>query len=431
MREVLRGAMTAFPLRGLGAALAFFLNVVLARVVGAEDMGVYYLALTITTVASTIGTLGLGNVLVRQTAAGAAQDDWSTLKATAVMGTRMSLLCAAAVTILLAVAAPWLAADLMQKPELAVPLQWMALTIIPQTQMQLHAQLLRGLKKIALSQVIRNIDIPLLTMIFIAVLGGTYGASGAAWSFTLANVIAAVMASWMWRRTVGPGGSSDVSVSRRDLLRHGFPILQTNLINLSLNPATTLMLGAMSTSISVAIFAVAFRTAMLTRFALMSVNSIAGPKFAELHGTADRRSLASTSRRSAFLITLVAAPLFLFIVIFPGWTMGLFGEAFVEGANVLVILALGQFIAAICGSVGYLLMMSGNEKALRNNTLVSGLFSLVLNLILIPSYGVIGAAISGCTAMVIRSILGTIQVYRHLGILPFFVRAPSEDVSEA
>ena len=56
MREVLRGAMVAFPLRLVSAGLVFALNILLARILGAEDTGLYYLALTITTIATTVAT---------------------------------------------------------------------------------------------------------------------------------------------------------------------------------------------------------------------------------------------------------------------------------------------------------------------------------------------------------------------------------------
>ena len=430
MREVLRGTLTAAPLRAIGAGLALVLNILLARLLGADGAGLYFLALTVATIASTIGTAGLGQVLVRHTAANAARDDLAAAKATARRGTRLSLLCAITVSVLLLLIAPWAADALLGKPELGLPLQWMALTILPQTQLQLHAQLLRGLKKIALSQILRNVDVPLLTMVFLVLLAGTYGVTGAVWSFSLANAITAVAAAWAWRQAVGPVAARREAASAGDLLSSGGLILQTNLMNLLIGPIATLLLGSMAPAAAVAVFAVAFRTARLTRFALMAVNSISAPKFAALHSAADAKALTATARRSSLLITLIASPLLLLFVVFPGWTMSLFGAAFVEGAEVLMILALGQFVAALCGSVGYLLMMSGHEKRLRNNTAIAAVVALGLNLLLIPELGAVGAAIAVSSAIALRSLLGSIQVYRQLGILPFFLPAPAETTDE-
>jgi hypothetical protein len=91
----------------------------------------------------------------------------------------------------------------------------------------------------------------------------------------------------------------------------------------------------------------------------------------------------------------------------------------------LVILAVAQFIAVLCGSVGPLLIMSGNERQLRNVSAAAFVLCLVLNILLIPEFGALGAAISACVAIVFRNLLGTLQVYRHLHILPFFVKGKS------
>ena len=430
MLEVLRGAMVALPLRVLAAGLAFGFNILLARILGVQNTGIYFLALTITMIATTIANFGLGNVLVRHTAAGAAQDDWNKVHAVARKGTGIALLCAAGLTILLGLSAGWLSEFVLSKPELTMPLRWMTLSILPQAQLLLHAQLLRGLKKIAISQFLRHIDVPVLTMIFLVWLAGMYGVTGAVWSYLLASLITATMAIWFWKRTVPPHQGRDGPVSLRDMLRSGFTLLQSNIMSILINSATTLMLGAMSTSAAVAIYSVAFRTAMLTRFALMAVNSIAGPKYAALHSTADTQAIATTSRRSAILMTLASGPLLLIFLVFPGWVMGLFGEKFVSGSMVLMILAFAQFIAVFCGSVGNLLIMSGNEKQFRNINAISVIIALLLNLILIPPFSATGAAISVAAAIIVRSLLGTFEVYRQLGILPFFMPTSGEVLNE-
>lgn len=191
------------------------------------------------------------------------------------------------------------------------------------------------------------------------------------------------------------------------------------------NAATMLMLGAISTPAAVAIYGAAFQTAKPMRYILMAVNSIAGPKFAALHGMAEGHALNRTARGSALLMTVAAIPMLLVLMLFPGWIMGLFGSEFVAGAGVLRILAITQFIAVMSGSIGSLLVMSGHEKQLRNNSAAAFVLAIPLNLVLIPEFGAMGAAISAAIAIVLRNGLGMLQVYRRLGILPFFIAAPA------
>ena len=95
--------------------------------------------------------------------------------------------------------------------------------------------------------------------------------------------------------------------------------------------------------------------------------------------------------------------------------MGLFGEQYKQGANLLRILVIGQFINVITGSVGFLLNMTGFEKDMRNIVFLSGAIALLLNFILIPIYGVTGAAIATSIAIALQSLFAVYMVRRRLG----------------
>jgi len=94
----------------------------------------------------------------------------------------------------------------------------------------------------------------------------------------------------------------------------------------------------------------------------------------------------------------------------------LFGSSFTAGANALSILSLGQFVNALTGSVGYMLLMCGHEKSLRNTLIGAALLNVMLNVTLIPRYGIIGAAVAGATSNVWMNISCAVLVYRKLSI---------------
>ena len=80
------------------------------------------------------------------------------------------------------------------------------------------------------------------------------------------------------------------------------------------------------------------------------------------------------------------------IVLLSGFLMGLFGSEFRSGADVLVILAVGQFINSATGLVGLMLIMSHNESKLLQAAAIAAVVNAGLNLWLIPRYGLTGAA---------------------------------------
>jgi O-antigen/teichoic acid export membrane protein len=116
-------------------------------------------------------------------------------------------------------------------------------------------------------------------------------------------------------------------------------------------------------------------------------------------------------------MTLAAAPLLVLFVAAPVPVMRLFGQQFVEGATVLAILGLGQFINVATGSVSYLLMMTGRERLMRNIVVASAVTHVAVNAVLIPRLGAVGAAIATALSLAIMNLTGVVVVYRQLAIL--------------
>ena len=155
---------------------------------------------------------------------------------------------------------------------------------------------------------------------------------------------------------------------------------------------------------------------MLMIFVLTAINTVVAPKFAHFHKSQNYEQLASVAYYSARLLSVVSLPILIIMFVFPKEILALFGEEFDNAAIYLQILAVGQFVNAITGSVGYLLSMSGNEKDLRNSSIVSGLIVITLSLILVPLYGGLGAAISVAIAIAMQNLLAVHWVKKRLGI---------------
>jgi O-antigen/teichoic acid export membrane protein len=203
----------------------------------------------------------------------------------------------------------------------------------------------------------------------------------------------------------------------RQLLHSSMPLFWIALMNLAMNKTATFMLGIWGTKADVGIFAIANRTAMLTSFIMLAVNSIAAPKFAALYKQGDMKTLDSTARNSTKLMTAMVSPLLLVFILFPEKVMKLFGPQFLEGATALMILSVGQLVNVIIGPVGYLLIMSGHEKSFRNNLFAFVSLNILLNFILIPKYGIIGTSIATTFSVVMMKIVAMILVYWKLSIV--------------
>ena len=84
----------------------------------------------------------------------------------------------------------------------------------------------------------------------------------------------------------------------------------------------------------------------------------------------------------------------------------------------MVLLAFAQFINVATGAVHYLLAMCGHETELRNLGLAASVAIIVLNLALIPAYGLYGAAIAMTIVVIGQNLIATWVVRKRVGIQP-------------
>lgn len=419
MQELLRGASVAFVLKVLAAGLAFGLNVVLARLLGAEGSGIYFLAFTIVLVVATIGRVGMENALVRFIAANVSAEQPGKVMGVYQKAMLYSLAAATLLSILLYLFAPLMSQSIFGKPALEQPLTHMALAVVPLALLTLHAHALQGLKKITASVTVLSLIVPLLTCLIALLFVPSYGIDAAVWGYLLATVMTLLMGRWLWLRATIPFKTSSAEFDKNELIASSIPMFGVVLMNMVITWSPMLFLGVWESSENIGIYSAASRTAMLTSFVLVAVNSIAAPKFAALYQQGDIHALATVVQNSANIMVVLAFPALLFFLLFPDWVLSIFGEEFKQGAVVLMILTMGQFINVATGSVGYLLMMTGNEKMMRNNLFFCALTGVLLNFILVPEYGIVGAAIGASIILMVQNLIAMYLVWVKLNIVTF------------
>ncbi len=303
----------------------------------------------------------------------------------------------------------------------------MAFAIVPLSLSVLVSRALQGLSRIRDSVLVFSILPTGVALGGTWLLASAWGVTGAITAYVVA-VTSAFFYGWIAWALALKGRSPTPEAERAAsptlvLLTSGAPLLIGALLQLSIQMAGTLMLGAWADKTDVGVFAVAWRTAALISFALLAINTIAQPKFAALFARRELDSLAAAARKATLLMTFCATPVFLILFFAPRFVMGIFGSEFSVGASTLQILAIGQYFNVVSGSVGILLMMSGHEREYRNAQIVTAAVVVSLNGLLIPTYGAVGAAIGAAAAFIVQNILFGYFVWRRLGIVMLISRS--------
>lgn len=425
MKEVLSKGAIAFLLKMAGAGLAFGFHVAITRQLGAQGAGLYFLALTIITLVAVVGRMGTDNSVTRYVAENASVEAWAAVKGVVRHAVWITLGVSLLLSALIFVLADWGAAVVFSEPGLDDPLRYMALAIVPFAWMTVQAKALQGLKNVRDSMLIQSVLVPLVAGALVLLLAPEFGVNGAAMAYVAGASVALIYGVFRWRAAMAGQKQVAPRFAVRDLLRSSTPLLGAMLIQQLTLALPVLLLGVWASSSEVGLFGAANRAAMLVGLVLIAANSIIAPKMAALYRQGEMESLGRMTRHSALLLTLMALPAIGLFLVVPQWVMSLFGREFTDAWLMLVVMALGQLVNVMTGSVGFLLMMTGREKSYLGANLAALALCAVLCVALIPWFGGLGAAAATAASLAIVNLLRVRYVWREMGImaLPLPMRA--------
>jgi O-antigen/teichoic acid export membrane protein len=193
-------------------------------------------------------------------------------------------------------------------------------------------------------------------------------------------------------------------------LKESFPMMLSSTIMIFLGWMDTFILGIYETDESIGIYNVALKLALATSFSIEAINSSLAPKIANLYLNNLKEKflkLIKFSTRLNFVLTLFIVS---GLVIFNQWFLGIFGEEFKAGSIALIILCSIHLINSAVGSVGIIMQMTGKQKQYQYIAVVSLLVNLFLNFILIPRYGINGAAIATAVSLSVWNVSGCVYL---------------------
>jgi O-antigen/teichoic acid export membrane protein len=184
-----------------------------------------------------------------------------------------------------------------------------------------------------------------------------------------------------------------------------------------------LMLTWLATMTDVGIYRVSVALAMLGALPVMASTTMFGPVVAELVYAKELGRLDALLRIVTRWLIVIAAPLYLTVLLLPDIVLALFDPAYQAGAVALGVLMAGQAIYVACAPTGACLTMAGYGMTnLINGVLAVGL-NIALNAWLIPRHGIMGAAAASATALSFWSLLRVVQVRVLLKCTPWSIGA--------
>ena len=395
--------------------------IALARLLQADQLGMYSLALSAGNVAVAVAILGLDAALVRYVAVLVARKDDETLWGALQIGIGVSLAFSVVTgTILFALAYP-AAEVLFHKPELAPLLQLVSVIVPMLTLSEVLAGSIRGFKRMDQAALAQFVAQPLIRLALIAVLAwGGLSVAEAILTFGLADLAAsAILFRFLNRRFPLRRPLRQARREFREIMDFSIPVWLSDMMVKFHGNFQTLILGSLNTFTGVGIFTVASQMTIISSQFSSSMNVSAKPVVAELHEKDDMAEMGRVYRTANRWGVTVQLPVFLLMVLFPEQLLAIFGESYTGGATALVIMALATLVIVGTGMGGIILDMAGYTKLKLVNSIVRLTVFIGLDLLLIPHWGIIGAAVAALAGETVVNLLRIGQVYYLFRLWPY------------
>lgn len=416
---------------GASAVLSLLLVVVVTRSVSPEEAGVF-VSLTslflIVEAACRLGTpTGLVWFVARYRALGDLRRARAGLTAALVPVVVVSGCAAGA----LAALAPWLAGLLVDGDpgSFAAQLRMLA-AFVPVA--ALHGALVagtQGYRSMRTTLLVEKVGRPLaqvvLVLVVVAVGAGDLLAVAWAGPYAGAAVLSGLALVALVRRTGRTPGTPPAPQRRpplgvsSELWRFTAPRMLAGTAQVALQRLDIILVGALRGPAEAAVYAAATRFLVVGQLGAQGIGLAVQPRLAALLARRDLPAAAVVYRTATGWLMVAMWPLYLLSAVLAPLVLTVFGPAYGAGAPAMVLLAAVMLVATACGMVDMVLTMAGRTVWNLGDVLFALAVNVTLDLLLIPPYGLVGAAVAWAAAILAKNLLALAQVGITLRLHPF------------
>jgi O-antigen/teichoic acid export membrane protein len=406
-----------------GNGVNYLFMMFLARQLGMEDFGVYALGVTLFNTLILLVTTGFDSGTVKFTSERLALGDGPAARRMVVAAWSIAACLGILASIALAVMATPLASGVYGKPGLSSLLLLFAAAIPFAFTTVLLLSSIQAYQTVRYTVLVKYLWEPLgkWSIVGLALIAG-WGLAGVVGGLAVTFMASAVFAGVALVR-VARLSIHDVSSIQRDDVRvlsgYCFPLLAANIFGVVAPRMDIMMLGYWASSQDVGLYLVAFQTAAVLALVLGAFDVAFAPIMSQAWARKDDLTFRECYATVHRMVAMATVPLFVGVVVFRDEILSLFGREIGEGGIALAILALGYLVNAMTGGASTVLLMTGRSRTVLMNTVIYGIALVVGTALLIPRWGILGAAISASCALIGVNILRVWQVWQRHAMLPW------------
>lgn len=425
LRKVIKSTGIIFFAVMGGMFLTLLRRILIVRFFTQSEYGIFCLGYAIFSIFATVSLLGLQDGIAREIGYYRGKND--SLKVRGIVFSSIQIVFIASVTLslILFFTSNVISTNIFHDPELVTPLKVFAFAISFFALTSLLVSIFRGFESVKEKVYLSILKGILFLLFLLPVIFFGLPFINVIYAFTASIVVTCVFfLFYAIKRPPLPlrGNRENHAINPigKELLFFSIPLVGVFMLSQIMYWTDTLILGFFKASSVVGLYNGTVPLARFMGVILSSVIFIYTPVTSQLYS---KNQLDEINRNYKVLtrwIFSATLPIFLIFFLFPEVVLNfLFGSRYIEAATVLQILAIGFFVHCCTGTSGSTLIVMGKTKFLMWGMLITVVANIILNIVLIPIIGIVGAALATTLALVIKNVFWLVKLYFISKIQPF------------
>ena len=435
-KQLIKSGVGSIGVKATFALLSFAISVVLARNLGAEGFGIYAFVIATIMLAAIPAMVGVPDLIVRETAKYQAHGNWTYIAGLWRWGNKVVIIRSIAILLGGSLIGFILIKSNDDLKSRAISI---AILIVPMAALiGTKSACIRGLRHTVIGQLPESLIRPTISLILIILYPisiAKYSVIEAITLYVFSVFIAFLFCIGILAK-IKPEEIARVSLPEYDSTRWRKAVLPLALISgmhVINGYVDIIILGLYREDNEVGIYRATVQLSLLVSFGLQAINQVLHPHFSRLYSLNEHIKLQKLVRLSSRIIFSISLPPVILLVLYGKDILRLvFGDPFYVGGLTLSILSIAQLINAAMGSVGALLNMTGHERYTLKGVVLAAIVNVILNFILIPIYGMLGAALASVASLALWNLLLRHYVKKKLNIEPsaIFKMSPAATIKD-
>jgi len=421
LNTILKGASIAAFGLFFSKAVTYFYRTIVGRALGPEAYGMLTTGIMIGGIAATFAGSPVKNGLKKFIPEYREKNDLAAIKGTVLSALGLNLMGALIVGIVIFFLAEFIAVEIFDNRGLIPVIQVFGFLQLVSRPEAILSTTTVGFNKAKYEIISARIVQPILQLVLTVLLIYTgFEVMGPVWGWVGGIALAIPLNLYFVEKKVGPILTSKVKpkYNTRELFNYSYPLFLSGMIGTFLGYTDTAFIGYYIDQATVGLYNAAYPTALILTIPVQAFGMLALSSFSELGAKElDKDEALKTLTRWVFAMTF---PAFLIMTLYAEELLTLlFGSEYTTAGLVLSIVAFGTMFSSALGKIGDILKSAGKTKIIFYNTTINMVLNIGLNILLIPIYGIVGAAIATAGSTVIMNTILGVEAWRYENVQPF------------